>query len=92
MANPGKKLKGRRFVKVFFTDGTSVACTFEKQGGDDATTLASSVKKAIDANKLAFEADGDLFIVPMSNVKYVQVSPAPEALPGGVIQGATFVD
>jgi hypothetical protein len=87
-----KKLKGKRYVKVFFTDKTSVAFSFEKQGGDDMSTLAANVKKAIDANKLAFEANGDLFILPIENIKYVQVSPAPEALPAGVIRDAVIVE
>jgi hypothetical protein len=85
------KLKGKRYVKVFFTDKTSVAFSFEKQGGDDMSTLAANVKKAIDANKLAIEANGDPFIIPLENIKYVQVSPAPEALPTGVIRNATVV-
>lgn len=87
-----KKLKGRRYVKVFFADKSTMAFSFERQGGDDPATLASNVKKAIEANKFAIEADGALFIIPMGNVKYVLVSPAPESLPGGVIRNATIVE
>jgi hypothetical protein len=87
-----KAMAGRRYVKIFFTDKTSVAFSFEKQGGDDIATLAANVKKAIEANKLAIEADGDLFIIPHANVKYVQVSPAPEALPSGVVKDATIIE
>lgn len=86
------KLKGRRYVKLFFMDATSVAFSFDKQGGEDQATLAANVKKAIEANKLAIEAEGILFIIPIENVKYIQVSPAPEALPTGVIRNAVIID
>jgi len=49
------------------------------------------VKRAIDADKLVLEVDGDLLVIPIRNVKYVQVSPAPAHLPGGVLRQARLV-
>jgi hypothetical protein len=34
------------------------------------------------------EIDGCLLIVPVSNIKYIEVSPAPQMLPKGVPLGA----
>lgn len=82
---------GRRFVTLFFNDGTNLKLSFPKQGGKDAATLAANVKKAIDADRLVFEVEGSLYIVQVRNLKYVQVSPAPEALPAGIIVGAQIV-
>ena len=41
---------------------------------------ASRVQKVLDANQLAIEIEGELFVIPMSNVKYLRVKPAPEKL------------
>jgi len=87
-----KKLMGRRYVKLFFTDATNIAFSFEKQGGDDLATLSANVKKAIEANRLTIEAEGCLFVIPFENVKYILVSPSPEALPTGVIRNAAIVE
>ncbi|MGA8050312.1 MAG: hypothetical protein WCA09_09045 [Burkholderiales bacterium] len=84
-------MAGRRFVTMFFNDGSKLKLSFPKQGGRDAATLASNVKKAVDADRLVFEVEGSLYIVQARNLKYIQVSPAPEALPAGVIVGAQFV-
>ena len=84
-------MAGRRFVTMFFNDGTKLKLSFPKQGGRDAATLAANVKKAVDADRLVFEVEGSLYIVQARNLKYIQVSPAPEALPAGVIVGAQFV-
>jgi len=84
-------MAGRRFVTMFFNDGSKLKLSFPKQGGQDVATLAANVRKAIDADRLAFEVEGSLYIVQARNLKYVQVSPAPESLPAGVIVGAQFV-
>jgi len=84
-------MAGRRFVTMFFNDGSKLKLSFPKQGGRDAATLAANVKKAVDADRLVFEVEGSLYIVQARNLKYIQVSPAPEALPAGVIVGAQFV-
>lgn len=81
----------RRKLTIFFNDGSKLSATFPKQFEGDPATLAAQVRKAIDADKLALEMQGALFIVPMRNVKYIQVTPSPEALPAGVIRGAMLL-
>jgi len=80
-----------RTLTIHFTDKTKITARFPKQGGDDAMTLASNVKKALEADTLALEVQGALIVIPMRNVKYIQVTPAPEALPQGVIRNARLV-
>jgi hypothetical protein len=79
-------MASKKFLTIHFTDGTKLLLTFPKQE-DDFHQIAKRVQKALDADQLAIEVDGDLIVVPMSNVKYLQVSPAPEKLPDSVIQG-----
>ena len=82
----------KRFLTIHFTDGSKLSMTFPPQTGD-FSQIASRVQKALDTNKLAIEVDGELFVIPMNNVKYLQVNPAPEKLPDTVIRsGALKVD
>ncbi len=75
-------------MTVFFLDGTKATFRYPRQSGTDSSTIASTVKKAIDADKLLLEADGDLLVIPIASVKYIQVSPAPSQLPSGVLRQA----
>jgi hypothetical protein len=77
-----------RHITFYFTDGTKTRFSFPKQV-DDPVRLASEVEKALERDKVTLEVDGMLFIVPMVNVKYVQIYPAPEKLPPSVLKGAS---
>lgn len=81
----------QRHITFFFNNGTEFRVRFPKQGGTDPATLMGSVRRALDADKLSFEIDGDLFVIPMRNVQYIRITPAPESLPADVIRGASAV-
>lgn len=75
-------------MTVFFLDGTKASFSYPRQAGTDQATIVATVKRAIDSDKLVLEVDGDLLVIPMRSVKYVQVSPAPAHLPSGVLRRA----
>ena len=75
-------------LTVFFLDATKVTFRYPRQSGVDPATIATNVKRAIDADKLVLEVDGDLLVIPIKSVKYIQVSPAPPHLPAGVLRQA----
>jgi len=75
-------------LTVFFLDGTKVTFRYPRQSGTDAATILANIKRAIEADKLVLEADGDLLVIPFKSVKYVQVSPAPARLPTGILRQA----
>ena len=77
----------RRFMTVHFIDGSRLSVSFPPQV-ENLAQMASQVRKALEANELAFEAEGELIVIPTANVKYLQVHPAPERLPDSVIRGA----
>ena len=79
----------KRFLTIHFTDGSKLSMTFPQQTGD-FNQIASRVQKALDANQLAIEIDGELFVIPMNSVKYLQVNPAPEKLPDTVIRSGAL--
>jgi hypothetical protein len=78
-------------LTMHFMDGTKLLVRYPRQAGTDATTIASAVKRALDADKLVFEVDGDLLIVPTRNIKYLHLTPAPDHLPAGVIRQGKLI-
>jgi hypothetical protein len=79
----------RRYVTVHFTDGNKLTISFEQQVSTEL--VASKLREALEARQFSFEADGDLFVLPTSSIKYMQVSPAPARLPDSVVKGARIV-
>jgi len=81
----------KRYLTIHFTDGSKLSVTFPKQ--DDALyKIVSRVQKALEADKLAIEIDGELFVIPTNNIKYIQASPCPEKLPEAVIRGGRIIN
>jgi hypothetical protein len=78
-------------LTTHFMDGTKLSVRYPRQAGSDATTITATVKRALDADKLVFEVDGDLLIVPTRNVKYLHLTPAPDHLPAGVFRQGKLI-
>ena len=82
-------MSDKRFLTIHFTDGSKLSVTFPKQT-DENYQIASRVQKALDANQLAIEIGDEFFVIPMNNIKYLQVNPRPEILPDSVIRGGAL--
>ena len=50
--------------------------------------VAEDLEKALSRNSMAFEMNGKLVWVPYSNIKYMEIDPAPPDLPMGMIRNA----
>ena len=50
--------------------------------------VSEDLERALQRNGMAIEADNKLKIIPYSNIKYVEIDPAPPGLPFTIIQGA----
>ena len=77
---------------VHFMDGTKIVFRRRKDEGLDTATIAANVKKALDKDKIVVEADGSLIVIPVRNIKYIQVTPSPDALPAGVMRNVEIVE
>jgi hypothetical protein len=84
-------MKNKRWMTIFFTDGTKLKFDFPKQR-DDTSNIGAMIKKAMNQNQLILEVEGTMFTIPFVNVKYIQVYPCPEKLPDTAIRGAKLVD
>jgi hypothetical protein len=75
-------------MTVFFLDGTKASFEYPRQSGTDQAAIVTSVRRAIESERLVLEVDGDLLVIPIRSVKYVLVSPGPAHLPSGVLRRA----
>ena len=76
----------KRWMTIFFTDGTKIKFDFPKQA-EDTSNMGAMIKKVLNENQLVVEVEGFLYTIPFVNVKYIQVYPCPEKLPATAIQG-----
>jgi hypothetical protein len=79
-----------RRITIHFTDGNQLAFKFPQQA--ELSVMATAVQKALERDKITIEAEGALYTVPLTNVKYIRMSPVPQRLPDAVITGATLAD
>jgi len=82
----------KRGLIIHFMDGTKKVLEFPQQLADGDVAAAAKLKEALEARHLVIQAEGALVVIPLENVKYLQVYPAPKKLPAGVIRGASFKD
>ena len=79
----------RRAV-IHFTDASTLDLEWPKQDAKGCVFLSEAIRKAIESERLLVEVEGNLLVIPMRNVKYVELIPVPEQLPEGVIRNARY--
>jgi len=84
----GGAMSEKRTLVIHFNDATEISFVFPKQTDD--FSVAQKVREVLGGQQLVVEADGSLFVVPHTSIKYVQVYPSPAKLPENVIKGATL--
>lgn len=79
----------QRGVTVHFNDGTKMSLAFPQQTDNEAAARLK-LDDVLKKRYVMFEADGTLMLIPFENVKYLQLYPAPESVPGHTyIKGAS---
>ena len=78
--------KPTRFCKITFMDGQTWDFTFEAVKDEGDPTIAGLINSMNEMDNIVFELDGRLTIIPLNNVRSVDVSPAPATLPANVIR------
>jgi len=80
-----------RRVTIHFNNGTQMEVTFPIQIKNSTGALMEAMKRLLESDKLAIEADGRLVVIPWASVQHVEATPVPSALPFGAIKGARVV-
>ena len=68
-------MSGEAHAVIHFMDGTKIVFKYPRlqaKQAMDSSTIASTVKKALDQDKIVVEADGSLIVIPVRNIKYIQ--------------------
>ena len=81
----------KRNMVIHFMDGTRLSYYFPKQV-DANQSVINRMKKIMDNPFLIVESDGAVSFYPTSNIKSIQLYPAPDHLPEFVITDAEVVD
>jgi len=82
-------MNDRRGMTIHFMDGSKMNLDFPKQVASEGAAVIK-LKEALAARHLIVEADGALLVFPFESIKYIQVYPAPAALPEYAIKAASF--
>jgi hypothetical protein len=75
---------------ISFVDGTHLKLVWPRPEEPDAR-LSGMLEKILTNESIAVEVEGRLMIIPVNNIKTMEVSPAPEKLPAMVIRDARMV-
>jgi hypothetical protein len=76
---------------IHFMDGSKISLRWPRQAGTGSQIIALNVKRALEADRILVESDGTLLLIPLRNVKYIQITPSPKELPSGVLRGAQLL-
>ena len=80
-------MEAERGLVVHFMDGTTMKLEFPKQVKHD-DSIVPRLEKILERQTLMAEVEGGLLMVPLNNVKYLQVYPAPTRLPDYALREA----
>ena len=79
----------QRGLTIHFTDGTKMSLDFPKQTDNEAAA-ALKLEDVLKNRYVIFEAESTMLLVPFENVKYLQLYPAPQSVPGHTyVKGAS---
>ncbi len=79
-------------MAIHFMDGTKIVFKYPELTDTEASMIASKVKKALDQDKIVVQTYDSVIVIPVANIKYIQVTPPPDALPDGILKNAQIAD
>jgi hypothetical protein len=86
-------MKENAQIKIHFMDGTETMFQYPRLSGEDPSNL-SLMRKSLETDRIVAHTSTGIVIVPLQNVKYLQVSPGPDKLPDNklVLKDARIVE
>jgi hypothetical protein len=76
-------------LKLCYMDGTEQQ--FEYVRPEEVQSLSSRIQEALKLNQVLIEVDDRLLVIPMQNLKAIEISPVPQKLPNFVIRNARLI-
>ena len=78
--------ENKRFCKINFVDGESTRFIYEPVRADEPSSIGQAIQELSQTNNLIFYVEGKLVIIPMNNVRSIEISPSPANLPQSIIK------
>ena len=79
-------------LTIHFNNGTKLEVAYPTQIKNSPGALLEGAKRILESDKLVFQTEQQLIIVPWSSVKFVEAASVPAAaLPFGTIKGARIL-
>ena len=83
--------ENKRFCKINFVDGESIRFIYEPVRADEPSSIGRAIQELSQSNNLIFHVEEKLVIIPMNNVRSIEISPSPVNLPQSIIK-ARYID
>jgi hypothetical protein len=75
-----------RYCQITFMDGEQKKFFFEAVRPENDPTMKLAIHEMINQKNLIFQLDERMVVIPMNNVRSIDVYPAPEVLPEWIIR------
>jgi hypothetical protein len=76
-------------LKIHYNDGSDMQVEYVRQ--EEVSNIATRIAEAIESNELLIELEDKLLVIPLNNIKYIEISPAPPKLPKFAIRNARLI-
>ncbi len=77
-------------LKIHYIDGSQMQVEYVRE--EEVSSIAARIEKALESNQLLIELEDRLLVVPVSNIKYFEVTPTPPKLPKITIRHARLIE
>jgi hypothetical protein len=76
-------------LEIHYNDGSDMQVEYVRQ--EEVSNIATRIGEAIESNELLIELEDKLLVIPLNNIKYIEISPAPSKLPKFAIRNARLI-
>ncbi len=83
--------ENKRFCNINFVDGESLRFIYEPVRPDEPLSIGKAIQEMSQNNNIIFNLENKLVIIPMNNVRSIEISPSPTNLPRTIIK-AQYLD
>ena len=83
--------QNKRFCNIHFIDGETMRFIYEPVNEDEVSSIGRAIQEMSKSNNLVFSLEGKLIVIPMNNVRSIEISPSPANLPDSIIK-AKYLD
>lgn len=77
-------------LKIHYIDGSEMQVEYVRE--EEVSSIATRIEKAIESDEVLIELEDRLLVVPLNNLKYIEITPPPPKLPKFTIRHARLIE